>query len=269
MKIKNVAIAAHVDSGKTTLTEQLLLLSGSIRAAGRVDLGTAKTDDLEVEKRRGISVRSSYASFIKDGYKINLIDTPGHADFSAEVDRTLCVSDGALLALSAVEGVQAHTKALFSALEKLSLPTVIFINKIDRSLSDVDKVFDSLCDSFDGHFIKICEPIGEQSADCSVKFADSLYDTLTDALSLYDDEICEKLLEGERIDKKTLEKSLAKCVRERKIFPVFCGSAAELEAVDQKHGQGSFVLPCLIEKAILQNFGFCHGKHSFFLFVQP
>ena len=225
MKIKNVAIAAHVDSGKTTLTEQLLLLSGSIRAAGRVDLGTAKTDDLEVEKRRGISVRSSYASFIKDGYKINLIDTPGHADFSAEVDRTLCVSDGALLALSSVEGVQAHTKALFSALAKLSLPTVIFINKIDRSLSDVDRVFESLCDNFDGHFIKICEPVGEQSAECSVRFAEGIYDTLTDALSLYDDEICEKLLEGERIDSKTLTLSLAKCVKERKIFPVFCGSA--------------------------------------------
>lgn len=111
----------------------MLYISGGIRNVGRVDEGTAQTDWLEVERERGISVRAAATLLRWKGTDINLIDTPGHVDFSAEVERTLRVLDGAILILSAVEGVQSHSETLWKALRERGIPTVIFINKIDRS----------------------------------------------------------------------------------------------------------------------------------------
>ena len=115
--ILNLGILAHADAGKTTVTEQLLLRSGSIRQAGSVDDGTTHADWLEVERRRGISVRAASISLEYKGVRVNLIDTPGHVDFLGEVERSLTVLDGAVLVLSAVEGVQAQTRLLWRALE--------------------------------------------------------------------------------------------------------------------------------------------------------
>jgi ribosomal protection tetracycline resistance protein len=137
---RGIGVFAHVDAGKTTITEQLLALAGAISSPGSVDRGTAKTDDLEVERRRGISVRSASVYFEWQGEGIYLVDTPGHQDFAAEVERMFPVLDGALLILSAVEGVQAHTRALWKALREYHIPTLLYVNKMDRAGADFSGV---------------------------------------------------------------------------------------------------------------------------------
>lgn len=128
----NIGILAHADAGKTTITEQLLSLSGRIRKTGSVDHGTTVTDFMEVEKRRGISVNSACVSLTYNGAEIDIIDTPGHVDFAGEVDRSLSAMDGAVLVLSGVEGVQAQTRTIYRALRELEIPTILVCNKIDR-----------------------------------------------------------------------------------------------------------------------------------------
>src|SRR5215208_7112249 len=136
MRTLNLGILAHVDAGKTTLTERLLFASGAIETAGNVDAGTTQTDSLELERERGITIRTAVASFLVGDLHVNLVDTPGHPDFIAEVERVLGVLDGAVLVVSAVEGVQPQTPLLFRALQRLRVPTLIFVNKIDRAGAD-------------------------------------------------------------------------------------------------------------------------------------
>ena len=128
MNIRNIGIFAHVDAGKTTLSEQLLMHSGAIRRIGSVDEGTAHTDNLPVEQRRGISVKATCVSLTWKDTAINLIDTPGHVDFSAEVERSLWALDAAVVVVCAVEGVQPHTETLFNALKEQQIPTLFFLN---------------------------------------------------------------------------------------------------------------------------------------------
>ncbi|MBQ7983721.1 MAG: TetM/TetW/TetO/TetS family tetracycline resistance ribosomal protection protein [Clostridia bacterium] len=136
MTYHNIGILAHVDAGKTTLTEQILYHTGVLRTAGSVDAGTAATDSLSVERQRGISVRTSTASAVMGDVTFNLIDTPGHIDFAGEVERSLAALDYAVLVVDAVEGVRAHTENLLRALEAEHLPCVVFINKLDRAGAD-------------------------------------------------------------------------------------------------------------------------------------
>jgi len=133
MRTVNIGILAHVDAGKTSLTERLLFDTGAIDRLGSVDSGTTQTDTGEIERRRGITIRSAVTAFRAGDRQVNLIDTPGHRDFMAEVERALGVLDGAVLVLSAVEGVQPHTRLLMRTCRALRLPTLLFINKIDRS----------------------------------------------------------------------------------------------------------------------------------------
>src|SRR5919106_3435560 len=132
MRYLNLGILAHVDAGKTTLTERLLYAAGVIDEIGRVDDGTTQTDTLELERQRGITIKAAVVSFVVDDVTINLIDTPGHPDFIAEVERALNVLDGAVLVVSAVEGVQPQTRILMRVLQRLDIPALIFVNKIDR-----------------------------------------------------------------------------------------------------------------------------------------
>ncbi|GHH66169.1 elongation factor G [Promicromonospora soli] len=132
MSYLNLGIVAHVDAGKTSLTERLLHHAGVIDRPGSVDRGDTTTDTLALERERGITIRASVASFPAGGITVNVLDTPGHPDFIAEVDRSLAVLDGAVLVLSAVEGVQAQTLVLMRALQRLRLPVIVFVNKIDR-----------------------------------------------------------------------------------------------------------------------------------------
>ena len=138
--IRNIAIMAHADAGKTTITEQFLFLGGQTRQPGNVDQGTAQTDFLPVEQERGISVHSANISFLWNNIRINLIDTPGHVDFSADVERIMRVPDGVILVISAVEGVQAHTETLWAALRERRIPVLFFINKTDRIGADTGSV---------------------------------------------------------------------------------------------------------------------------------
>src|SRR5262245_25096769 len=137
----NLGILAHVDAGKTSLTERLLLTAGVIDELGSVDDGSTQTDSMALERQRGITIRSAVVSFVVDGVTVNLIDTPGHPDFIAEVERVLNVLDGAVLVVSAVEGVQAQTRVLMRTLRRLRIPTLIFINKTDRRGADPERVY--------------------------------------------------------------------------------------------------------------------------------
>jgi ribosomal protection tetracycline resistance protein len=129
----NLGELAHVDAGKTSLTERLLFHTGVLDAVGSVDAGTTRTDSMELERQRGITIRSAVASFDAGGVAVTLVDTPGHPDFIAEVERALAVLDAAILVVSAVEGVQAQTVALWRALHRLRVPALVFVNKIDRA----------------------------------------------------------------------------------------------------------------------------------------
>src|SRR5918994_4504442 len=133
MRTLNLGILAHVDAGKTSLTERLLYAAGVIDEIGSVDDGSTQTDTLALERQRGITIKTAVASFALDDVAVNLIDTPGHPDFIAEVERVLNVLDGAVLVISAVEGVQAQKRVLMRTVQRLRIPTLIFVNKIDRA----------------------------------------------------------------------------------------------------------------------------------------
>jgi ribosomal protection tetracycline resistance protein len=148
-KTLNLGILAHVDAGKTTLTERLLYAAGVIDKLGSVDAGTTQTDSLALERQRGITIKSAVASFPIGDVTVNLIDTPGHPDFIAEVERVLSVLDGAVLVVSAVEGVQPQTRILARSLQRLRIPTLLFVNKIDRPGADADRVLRAISERLD------------------------------------------------------------------------------------------------------------------------
>jgi ribosomal protection tetracycline resistance protein len=143
-KTLNLGILAHIDAGKTTLTERLLYSAGVIEEAGSVDAGTTQTDSMELERQRRITIRSAVASFTVGDVSVNLIDTPGHPDFIAEVERVLTVLDGAVLVISAVEGMQPQTLVLMRALERLHVPTLVFVNKVDRMGAGDDRILEAI-----------------------------------------------------------------------------------------------------------------------------
>src|ERR1700687_3763269 len=143
-KTLNLGILAHVDPGKTTLTERLLYAAGVIDELGSVDAGSTQTDSLALERQRGITIKSAVVSFAIGDVTVNLIDTPGHPDFIAEVERVLSVLDGAVLVISAVEGVQSQTRLLMRALQRLRIPALLFVNKTDRPGADAERVLQAI-----------------------------------------------------------------------------------------------------------------------------
>src|SRR6187200_1161600 len=159
MRTLNLGILAHVDAGKTTLTERLLYASGVIDEVGSVDKGTTQTDSLALEQQRGITIKSAVVSFPINDVTVNLIDTPGHPDFIAEVERVLNILDGVVLVISAVEGVQAQTRVLMRILQRLKIPTLIFVNKIDREGAQYERVLREIADKL----TPSCIPLGMAS----------------------------------------------------------------------------------------------------------
>ncbi|MCL2576256.1 MAG: TetM/TetW/TetO/TetS family tetracycline resistance ribosomal protection protein [Defluviitaleaceae bacterium] len=149
----NIGIIAHVDAGKTTLTENILHLGGVVKEIGRVDKGNTQTDSMAVERRRGISVRAAVTSFIHNSVQFNLIDTPGHVDFVAEVERVFSVLDGVVLVVSAKEGLQSQTRVLMDTIVSLGMPCIVFINKIDRMGAELKKVFADVKDYMGGWLV--------------------------------------------------------------------------------------------------------------------
>ena len=226
--ILNLAVLAHVDAGKTTLTEQFLYHSGAIRRAGSVDDGSTQTDRLEIERSRGISVKAAEASFTYKDVRVNLIDTPGHSDFAGEVERALLAPDAALLILSSVEGIQSHTERLWSALCKLSIPTVIFLNKIDRAGSRTKEILAEMPRrlSMDGvTLLPITEAVLEGLDGFSIAAPNDLTERMLEAAAELNDDIALSYLEGEAVDPILLEQTLCEGVKKRKIVPVYCGAA--------------------------------------------
>jgi ribosomal protection tetracycline resistance protein len=238
MRTLNLGILAHVDAGKTTLSERLLYTAGAIDRIGSVDAGTTQTDSLELERERGITIRSAVASFLVGDLAVNLVDTPGHPDFIAEVERVLAVLDGAVLVVSAVEGVQPQTPLLFRALQRLRVPTVIFVNKIDRAGADDRRVVEALARRLSPAVIPM-ETVRDPGSRVAtvIPFGpdDEAHRTaLTEVLAEHDEAILRAYVGEETSPSgRRLREQLAAQTRRGLVHPVFFGSAAHGIGVDE------------------------------------
>jgi len=219
----NIGIFAHVDAGKTTLTENLLFEAGAINKIGRVDNGNTVTDKMALEKKRGISIQSTPISFDYKDVKINLIDTPGHIEFVAEVERAMSVLDGAVLVVSAKEGVQSHTTLLFESLKKLNIPVIIFVNKMDRSGVDKDELINNIKNDLCKNIIELQSVrIDDKTIKLSNLFES---ETIMEDVALYDDTLLEQYLNEETIEDIEIENGIKKLTLNKKVYPVCYGSA--------------------------------------------
>jgi ribosomal protection tetracycline resistance protein len=234
----NLGILAHVDAGKTTLTERLLYAAGVIDQPGSVDEGSTQTDSLALERQRGITIKAAVVSFVVGDVTINLIDTPGHPDFIAEVERVLGVLDGAVLVVSAVEGVQAQTRVLMRALQRLRIPTLIFVNKIDRGGADPQRVLRAIAQRLTPAIVAMgaardlgtrgagFSPYGPADRDFAV--------SLTDLLASHDDALLAAYVDDERaVSYRRLCDALTAQTRRALVHPVFFGSAITGAGVDE------------------------------------
>lgn len=210
MKKLVIGILAHVDAGKTTLSEAILYISGKLKTLGRVDHKNAFLDTAELEKLRGITIFCKQAIFNWKDTEFTLLDTPGHVDFSAEMERTLQVLDSAILVINATDGIQGHTQTLWNLLKQHQIPTTIFINKMDLPNSGKEKLLDELKTRFSDNCIDFTqENLLEQIAMCS----DELLNEYINTNSIKEDEICD-------------------LIKNRGLFPCFFGSALSVDGVD-------------------------------------
>jgi elongation factor G len=258
-KIRNVALVGHGGAGKTTLAEALLFTSGAIQRQGRTEDGTTVTDFEPEEVKRHISASLAMAPFVHEDFKVNIIDTPGYADFLNEVEAALSVADLAVVVVSAVEGVEVQTEAAWDLAAALGLPRLVFVNKLDRERASFERTLEQLRDRFGAGIAPLELPIGEETAFHGV--ADLLTDTailydggsvttgpipedmaelehrvrdnLVEGIVVADDELMERYLEGETPSAKELEATLAHGVAAGTVFPVVCGSAARAVAIDR------------------------------------
>lgn len=227
---KTIGILAHVDAGKTTFCEQVLYLTKSIRNKGRVDHKNSFLDNHEIEKERGITVFSEQAIFNLNSSTYYIIDTPGHIDFSCEMERSINVMDYAVIILSGVEGIQGHTKTVWNLLEKNNVPTFIFINKMDRAGYDKESIKRGMHrelskDIFfmDKEDIDITKDHGKY-----INFNEELIEFISE----HDEELLEKYLNGE-YDNNIYEKKLKELIKDRRVFLAFGGSALNNEGVEE------------------------------------
>ena len=268
--LRNIGIIAHIDAGKTTVTERMLYVSGTKHRAGEVDRGTTTTDDDAEEAERGITIYSACVAFPWKDVQINLIDTPGHVDFTAEVERSLRVLDGAVIVFSAREGVEAQSETVWRQADRYKVARVAFINKLDREGADFEAVFKEIKERLDAHPVALQIPVGlgpshvddsfrgvidlvtmkmlsfpggKEGRDVVVEdIPEQLSDTadlwreeLLGVLANYSDELMELALEGETVPEKLIRKVVRDATVHLQIQPVLCGSAL--------HGMG--VVPLL------------------------
>ena len=205
-----IGILAHVDAGKTTLSESILFESGKIRKLGRVDNGNAYLDTDNMEKERGITIFSKMATFDLRDIEVSLLDTPGHVDFSAEMEKTLSVLDYAILVVNGADGVQGHTETLWRLLKRYSVPVFIFVNKMDQPGTDKEKLMADL----EKHF-------GHGAVDFTEAGRYSMSEALKENIAMCDEHIMEKYLDSETLDPKDIRNM----IWDRKLYPVFFGSA--------------------------------------------
>jgi ribosomal protection tetracycline resistance protein len=237
MRTLNLGILAHVDAGKTTLTERLLYAAGVIDQIGRVDDGTTQTDSLALERQRGITIKSAVVSFVIGDVTVNLIDTPGHPDFIAEVERVLNVLDGAVLVISAVEGVQPQTYILMRTLQRLRIPTLIFVNKIDRGGARDERVLQGIAERLTVAIIPMgsAHDLGTRGAGFTPYGAGDIAFTAELAALVADHD--ERFLaayvgDATRVPYERLREELAAQTKQALVHPVFFGSAVTGAGVD-------------------------------------
>ena len=219
-----IGILAHVDAGKTTLSEAMLYLSGAIRKLGRVDKKDAYLDTDAQERARGITIFSKQARFEWKDLGITLLDTPGHVDFSAEMERTLQVLDYAILLVSGADGVQGHTETLWKLLKRNNIPTFLFVNKIDQLGTNEEEITERI----PGLMANIHERLSDSCIDFSGDGDDDFYESL----AMCEEELLEKYLETGEVT----EEEIAELITERKAFPVYFGSALKVEGVEELLG---------------------------------
>lgn len=242
MEKLNIGLLAHVDAGKTTLTEQLCFHAGALRKAGSVDEGTAQSDFLAVERQRGISVRASTLILETKTAEIHLIDTPGHVDFAAEVERAISVLDAAVLIISSAEGIQAQTELLYEALCAQKIPVLFFLNKLDRVGSDAKSVIEEIGRKWQTRLIPLCRWDDEGGRSCSVSPRSLSEEELVETLALSDDALLESYLSGEKPAEEKLWESLRRQTAQGSLCPLLAGSAMLGEGVKE-------LLACL-ERAV-------------------
>jgi ribosomal protection tetracycline resistance protein len=238
MSTLNLGIVAHVDAGKTTLTERLLFAAGVIDEIGRVDDGSTQTDTLTLERQRGITIKSAVVSFVIDDVTVNLIDTPGHPDFIAEVERVLGVLDGAVLVVSAVEGVQSQTRLLMRTLQRLNIPTLIFVNKIDRSGAQCERLLRSIAGRLTPAIIPMgsTSGLGTRNPDFAPYGASDAGFTsgLIDLLADHDDAFLAAYVDDEAtVTYRRLRGELVAQSGKGLVHPVYFGSAITGAGVDE------------------------------------
>lgn len=261
-KIRNIGIIAHIDAGKTTVTERMLFMSGAKHRAGEVDKGTTTTDDDSEEQERGITIYSACVTFDWRDVHVNLLDTPGHVDFTAEVERCLRVLDGAVVVFSAREGVEAQSETVWRQADRYRVPRIAFINKLDREGADFQQVFDEIASRLQGNPVAIQFPVGEgpahfdnafravidlvemkyltfQEAECTrAEIPEELQDesemwrdVMLDKLYSYSDELMELALQEEPIPVELLKQVIRQATLQMQIQPVLCGSALHFMGV--------------------------------------
>ncbi|MEJ2306744.1 MAG: GTP-binding protein, partial [candidate division WOR-3 bacterium] len=252
--IRNIGIIAHIDAGKTTLTERILFYSGRVHRLGEVDEGSTVMDYMDQEKERGITITSAATTIFWKGKRINLIDTPGHVDFTVEVERSLRVLDGGVVIFSGVEGVEAQSETVWRQADRYNLPRITFINKLDRKGADFFRTVEMMkerlkvtplivslpfiSDDKVKGMIDVVEmnawvwedekgvmfksmPIPEEYSDLAAKYREELLDRV----SFHDDEVVEKFLKEEEIDPDILKRAIRKGTINADFFPVIGGTA--------------------------------------------
>jgi elongation factor G len=254
-KVRNIGIIAHIDGGKTTTTERLLFYTGKIHKIGSVDAGTTTTDSMIQEKERGITIQSACITTFWKDYRLNIIDTPGHVDFTAEVERSLRVLDGAIMIFDANAGVQAQSETVWRQADKYGVPRIAFINKMDKVGASFQSTLDSITQKLKAPIVPVVIPIGEEHAhvgvidlmemkmiiydkdeqgmEFTVKDVDDEYKIvatkaraeMVEKIAGEDEILMEKFLNDQEISIPELKATLRKATIEKKLFPVYCGAA--------------------------------------------
>lgn len=233
MKQLTLGILAHVDAGKTTLSEALLFTAGAIRKAGRVDKKDAFLDNYELERERGITIFSKQAVFSYEDLRITLLDTPGHVDFSTEMERTLQVLDAAVLLISAADGVQSHTRTLWKLLESYQVPVFLFVNKMDQPGADQEKILAGIQNQLSGNCVDFTPLVGaaateSKGAALEADMQEAMEAVAMEAVAICDEELLNSFLTDGRISQEQLREKIA----ERKVFPCLFGSALRLQGIE-------------------------------------
>lgn len=276
LKRRNIGIAAHIDAGKTTVTERILFYTGITHKIGEVHEGAATMDWMEQERERGITIQSAATTCAWKGYQINIIDTPGHVDFTIEVGRSLRVLDGMVSVFCAVAGVQPQSETVWRQATRYNVPSIVFVNKMDRIGADFFSVVKNIKERLGGNAIAMQIPIGSSEdykgivdvltgkqilytddkgsdvdwTDASPEYADKikeLRDIIISSAADFDEKLCDKYLEGADISIEEIKHAIRKGVLARKLFPAFCGTAFKNKGIQPMLDAVIDYLPCPLD----------------------